>query len=253
MIHASGGPSSASARTRDRSAGVAHSAVAATAAEYEMPDPDPDERLSDDEHGEVRSGRAHQRADTRASRLAPRRSSRSPKRVASSPTVSAATPAASPDTVRSCPAVAIETSRSPATSGSSGLRTTSAACDAASAASSVMPTARGPSAHQMMIGTVPPSALHAAPVTYDARSEQRKTITDGDLLRVARVVRAAGPRRPSRAPRRDRPAGRRAPRRRATRRSPVGPGVTALQRMPSFAYRSATSRESDRTAAFVTE
>ncbi len=33
------------------------------------------------------------------------------------------------------------------------------------------------SAHQMMMGTVPPSALHAAPVTYDARSEQRKTIT----------------------------------------------------------------------------
>jgi hypothetical protein len=29
----------------------------------------------------------------------------------------------------------------------------------------------------MMIGTVPPSALHAAPVTYDARSEHRKTIT----------------------------------------------------------------------------
>ena len=28
-----------------------------------------------------------------------------------------------------------------------------------------------------MIGTVPPSALQAAPVTYDARSEQRKTIT----------------------------------------------------------------------------
>ena len=30
---------------------------------------------------------------------------------------------------------------------------------------------------QRMIGTVPPSALHAAPVTYEARSEQRKTIT----------------------------------------------------------------------------
>ena len=28
-----------------------------------------------------------------------------------------------------------------------------------------------------MIGTVPPSALHAAPVTYEARSEQRKTTT----------------------------------------------------------------------------
>src|SRR2546423_15363258 len=32
----------------------------------------------------------------------------------------------------------------------------------------------------------------------------------------------------------------------------VGPGATALQRMPSFAYRSATSLESERTAAFVT-
>ena len=31
--------------------------------------------------------------------------------------------------------------------------------------------------HQMMIGTVPPSALQAAPVTYEARSEQRKTMT----------------------------------------------------------------------------
>ena len=31
--------------------------------------------------------------------------------------------------------------------------------------------------HQTMIGTVPPSALQAAPVTYDARSEPRKTIT----------------------------------------------------------------------------
>jgi hypothetical protein len=29
-----------------------------------------------------------------------------------------------------------------------------------------------------MIGTVPPSALQAAPVTYDARSEQRKAITE---------------------------------------------------------------------------
>ena len=29
----------------------------------------------------------------------------------------------------------------------------------------------------MMIGTVPPSALQAAPVTYEARSEQRNTIT----------------------------------------------------------------------------
>ena len=33
----------------------------------------------------------------------------------------------------------------------------------------------------------------------------------------------------------------------------VGPGVTALQRMPSFAYRSATSRENESIAAFMTE
>ena len=33
----------------------------------------------------------------------------------------------------------------------------------------------------------------------------------------------------------------------------VGPGVTALQRILSFAYRSATRRDRDRTAAFVTE
>jgi hypothetical protein len=33
----------------------------------------------------------------------------------------------------------------------------------------------------------------------------------------------------------------------------VGPGVTALQRMPSFAYTSATSREKDSIPAFITE
>ena len=40
----------------------------------------------------------------------------------------------------------------------------------------------------MMIGTVPPSALHAAPVTYDARSEQRNAIT---ALQVAVLIAAA--------------------------------------------------------------
>src|SRR5262245_43992090 len=88
---------------------------------------------------------------------------------------------------------------------------------------------------QMMIGTVPPSALHAAPVTYEARSEQRKTTTAAISSGRAR-----------------RPRGRPAPTFASTSsRSPpcwsarppspnqaavaVGPGVTALQRIPSFA------------------
>ncbi len=46
----------------------------------------------------------------------------------------------------------------------------------------------------MMIGTVPPSALQAAPVTYEARSEQRNTITEA-ISSGAREP----PERPSRA------------------------------------------------------
>src|SRR5204862_6296218 len=105
---------------------------------------------------------------------------------------------------------------------------------------------------QRMIGTVPPSALHAAPVTYEARSEQRKAITEAISSGSA-----------------SRPSGRPAPTFASTSpRSPcwsarppspshasvaVGPGVTALQRIPSFAYRSATRRENESNAAFITE
>ena len=74
-----------------------------------------------------------------------KRSPRNPSRVAQSPEVRAASPAASPEAVRTWPAVATETPRSRATSGSSGFRTTSAACEAASAVMRAMPTARGPS------------------------------------------------------------------------------------------------------------
>ena len=104
----------------------------------------------------------------------------------------------------------------------------------------------------MMMGTAPPSALHAAPVTYEESGEQRKATTAAISCGSA-----------------SRPSGRPAPTFASTSsRSPcwsasppdpsqasvaVGPGVTALHRMPSFAYRSATSRESDRTAALVTE
>jgi hypothetical protein len=104
-----------------------------------------------------------------------------------------------------------------------------------------------------MIGTVPPSADQAAPVTYEARSEARNAITAAISSGSAR-----------------RPSGRPAPTFASTSsRSPpcwsasppspshawvaVGPGVTALHRIPSAAQVSATRRESESTAAFVTE
>ena len=87
------------------------------------------------------------------------------------------------------------------------------------------------SGRQMMIGTVPPSADQAAPVTYEARSEQQEDDHGGDLLRLGEPAE-----RPPRADLREhllaaRPAGRRGRPRRARRRSPSGPGVTALQRI----------------------
>ena len=92
---------------------------------------------------------------------------------------------------------------------------------------------------QTMIGTVPPSALHAEPVTYDARSEQRNDDHGRDLLGLGEPAE-----RPpgadglehlvSRFPVR-RPAGRRARPRPSHASVAVGPGVTALQRIPSFA------------------
>ena len=128
-------------------------------------DPHSDERLSDDEHCECRSCGAQRASRRRGPRRRREGAPAGRRRAARRPVARAATPAASPETVRSWPAVAIETSRSRATSGSSGLSTTSAACDAASAASSVEPDDARRVLHQMMIGTVPPSALHAAPVT----------------------------------------------------------------------------------------
>src|SRR5919204_103050 len=106
-----------------------------------------------------------------------------------------------------------------------------------------------------MIGTVPPSALHAAPVTYAARSEQRNVTTA--------AISSGSARRPSGrpAPTAARTSSRVLPLRAAcwSARPPsashasvaVGPGVTAFERIPSWAYRSATSRDSDSTAATV--
>ena len=66
MIHASGGPSSVSARTRDRSTGVDHSAVAAIAAEYDTPIPRPTSTCASDEHREVGRRSADRATRTRA-------------------------------------------------------------------------------------------------------------------------------------------------------------------------------------------
>ena len=106
---------------------------------------------------------------------------------------------------------------------------------------------------QMMIGTVPPSTDQAAPVTYEARSDSEEHDHVGDL---------AGLREPAQRP----PGGDlgehlvavallvgETARRRATPPSPSGPASTALQRMPSVACTSATRRENESSAAFITE
>ena len=87
--------------------------------------------------------------------------------------------------------------------------------------------------HRMM-GTVPPSALHAAPVTYEARSEQRKTITDA--ISSGRASRPSGRPAPTFASTSSRsPCWSARPPAPSQASVSVGPGVTALQRMPSFA------------------
>src|SRR4051795_1192266 len=110
----------------------------------------------------------------------------------------------------------------------------------------------------MITCTVPPSTLQAAPATYDARSEQRKTIASAISSTSAR-----------------RPIGRPAPAAASassrlrpppssadwSRRPPdsihssdlVGPGQTAFTRTPCFAYASANTRDRESSAALVTE
>src|SRR2546421_6410351 len=109
----------------------------------------------------------------------------------------------------------------------------------------------------MITGTVPPSTDHAAPATLDAASEHRNAITA--------AISSAPPNRPSGV----RPAvdfstsSRGIPRASAAwsasppgaihSSSPTGPGATAFTRTPRAAYRSANARESDSSAALVTE
>src|SRR2546423_2355082 len=110
----------------------------------------------------------------------------------------------------------------------------------------------------MITWTGPPSTLQAAPATYEARSEHRK--------RIASAISPTSARRPIGRPA---PAAASASSRLRpppisadwSRRPPrsihssdlVGPGQTALTRTPSAAYASANTRDSDSSAALVTE
>ena len=140
-IQAIGGPSKATASTRERSAGIVQSATAAIAAVYESPTPIPTPSCANAITAKLGAAALIAEETTSATRPTPS-SSRRPTRDASKPATSAVNPADSPDTVRSCPAVAVETSRSEASAGSTGVRTRIAACEAARQRRSVAATAR---------------------------------------------------------------------------------------------------------------
>src|SRR3954467_11797875 len=109
---------------------------------------------------------------------------------------------------------------------------------------------------QMKNGTVPPSTDHDEPATFDACSEQRKTITA--------AISSGSPRRPigTFAPAAASSSSRVVPPRPAAwaamPASPVhnsvavGPGATAFTSTPSGAYRPAKTREGAGWPAFVT-
>ncbi len=107
-------------------------------------DPETDEHLRDDEHREVGRRAADQRADREGDERAEHEPAQADPR---SPGARSREPRRRPRAPTRCAADRQSRSRRRdrcATSGRSGFRTTSAACDAASAASSAMPTARGP-------------------------------------------------------------------------------------------------------------
>ena len=80
------------------------------------------------------------------------------------PTGAPSTPAVRPEIVRSCPAVAVETSKSAATEARIGVSVEQGRLRGGEAQRQRR-RRRVTLGHQTMIGTVPPSALHAAPVT----------------------------------------------------------------------------------------
>src|SRR5436305_12648135 len=109
----------------------------------------------------------------------------------------------------------------------------------------------------MITGTVPPSAPQAAPVTYDERGEQRNAITaaisSGSAIRFSGRPAATAASTSSRLRSESAAVWSARPPIPSQADDRVGPGATALQRMPSSAWTSATSRDRDSTAALVTE
>src|SRR5205807_9855874 len=109
----------------------------------------------------------------------------------------------------------------------------------------------------MITGTAPPSTDQAAPVTYEATSEHKNAITAAISCSVANLPIGMPPAVDSST------LSRVVPRALATWSArppgpiqssvPTGPGVTELTSTPRSAYRSANARDSDSTAALVTE
>ena len=103
-----------------------------------------------------------------------------------------------------------------------------------------------------MIGTVPPSTLQAAPVTYDARSEQRNTITAAISSGSARRPRG----RPAADPGEHSVALALLIGEAALAEPGLGPGRAGRDRVaadPVGRVASATRREYDSSPAFITE
>src|SRR6201999_2754787 len=91
-----------------------------------------------------------------------------------------------------------------------------------------------------------------APVTYEARSDRRETTTEA--IWPGSASRLSGRPAPALASTSSRSTCWAAKPSAAVHASvAVGPGVTALQRMPSLAYTSATRRENESIPAFITE
>ena len=174
--HASGGPRSASARTRDLSTGELHSATAAIAAVYERPTPMPTKNCAHAEEREVRRDARSARSRHATSASPAPISLRSPNRAA-------ARPVSERGRTRRETGDRPQLTRDRRRDVEAGRHRCEHRCEdeqgrlGCGEAEEERDARRAGRPHQMMIGTVPPSALHAAPVTYDARSEQRKTIT----------------------------------------------------------------------------
>jgi hypothetical protein len=128
-IHAEGWPTSAHESTAARRSGATHSAAASVPAVVKTAIPAPTGTCA--AASSVKLGAAALPTEPSASSAEPPNSWRPmPTRLPMRPSASAVMPATRPATVRSCPAVAVETSRSRATSARTGEMAIAPACEA---------------------------------------------------------------------------------------------------------------------------